>query len=493
MGAQLARSTFELTLTIVAIGLLYPQSAPLALGAAVAAVTIPLAVQPWLAERDLRQRTHGGALTRFYLDALLGVMPVRAHGAERSLGREQEALLVEWSKAGQAFLRTAVTTSGVQLGAGFALAAAMLFSRVRSGDEGGGALLLAYWALNIPMLAQEIAQIAWQYPMQRNLTLRLMEPLGALEDRNIDDTSRPAQPTGSEHPGARIDLKEVSVRAGGHTILDDVSLSIAPGTHVAIVGASGAGKSTLVSLLLGWHQPSSGTVAVDGQPLTGSRLDYVRRQTAWVDPAVQLWNRSLVENLEFGCGRDAGLPVGRRIAAADLRKLIEQLPDGLQTPLGEGGALVSGGEGQRVRFGRGLGRPRARLVVLDEPFRGLERDRRATLLQRAREHWRGATVLCVTHDITETAGFDRILVVADGRVVEDGMPSELLADTASRYRRLLDAESELRRRFERESWWRVVRLDDGKIVEGEEAEAGTPAAPRAQDDDDYPRHRRVTV
>ena len=95
--------------------------------------------------------------------------------------------------------------------------------------------------------------------------------------------------------------------------------------------------------------------------------------------------------------------LGTRIARADLRGVIEQLPDGLQTTLGEGGTLVSGGEGQRVRFGRGLGRPDARLVILDEPFRGLERSRRATLLRRAREQWSRATLVCVTHDVGETA------------------------------------------------------------------------------------------
>ena len=80
--------------------------------------------------------------------------------------------------------------SGVQLVAGFGFAAWLLFARARLGDEGGGALLLAYWALNIPLLGQEIAQIAWQYPTQRNLALRLLEPLGALEEAE----PRPLQP-----------------------------------------------------------------------------------------------------------------------------------------------------------------------------------------------------------------------------------------------------------------------------------------------------------
>lgn len=469
MAAQLARSGFELVLTTLGIALLYPESGGIAAAAAVAAVAVPVAAQPWLRERDLRQRTHTGALTRFYLDAFLGLVPVRAHGAERALAREQEALLVEWARAARATLRAAVATSGAQVVAGFVFAAWLLFSRAQLGDEGGGALLLAYWALNIPVLGQEIAQVAWQYPTQRNLTLRLLEPLGAHEE----DEPRPATETAGPaawRAGVALDLRDVVVRAGGHTILQGATLSVAPGTHVAIVGASGAGKSTLVGLLLGWHRAAEGEVTVDGASLDGAGLDALRRQIAWVDPAVQLWNRSLLENLEFGRDPAGAAPLGPRLETADLRRVIEQLPEGLQTRIGEGGTLVSGGEGQRVRFGRALTRGAARLVILDEPFRGLERETRAALLQGARQQWREATLLCVTHDIADTASFDRVLVIERGRIVEDGMPAALAADSASRYRSLLDAESTARLRLWRNPSWRLVRLNDGRI-----AAAGAPA------------------
>ena len=463
MGTQLVRSVFELLLTAAGIALLFPRSAPFAIAAALAALAIPAIAHPWLRERDLRQRTHTGALTRFFLDAFLGLVPVRAHAGERALAREQEALLVEWSQAGTALLRTAVTTSAAQLVVGFGLAAWLLFSRGGLGDEGGGALLLAYWALNMPIVGQRIAQLAWQYPTQRNLTLRLLEPLGAIED--AEDTACPsAVPVPARSEGLSVRLDAVTVRAGGQTILEDATLAIAPSAHVAIVGASGAGKSTLVGLLLGWHRPASGEVLVEGERLEGARLDRVRGETAWIDPAVQLWNRSLADNLDYGRTAASGLPVGARVADADLRSLIAQLPDGLQTPLGEGGALLSGGEGQRVRFGRALGRTSARLAILDEPFRGLERERRATLLRRARERWRHATLVCVTHDIGETAHFDRVIVIADGRIVEDGDPSVLAARPDSRYRAMLDAETGLQQRLWADPAWRRIRLVDGKLV-----------------------------
>src|SRR4029453_2861654 len=223
------------------------------------------------------------------------------------------------------------------------------------------------------------------------------------------------------------------VRAAGHTILENVSLSIPGGSHVAIVGASGAGKSSFLGVLLGWHWPASGLVTIDDEPLDAARLDRLRTETAWVDPTVHLWNRSLMHNLEYGANRDGIPSIGAAIDAADLRQVLERLPDGLQTALGEGGGLISGGEGQRVRFGRALLRPAARLVVLDEPFLGLERHRRRDALERARKLVKRATLLCVTHDIGETLTFDHILVVHTGRIVEYGEPAALAARSDSRY------------------------------------------------------------
>src|SRR6185295_6489821 len=109
--------------------------------------------------------------------------------------------------------------------------------------------------------------------------------------------------------------------------------------------------------------------------------------------------------------------------------------------------LVSGGEGQRVRLGRGMSRPHARLVILDEPFRGLDREQRSRLLERVRRYWQGATILCITHDIRETQRFERVLVINGGRLVEDAHPRELLARPDSYYRSLLETEEAVRQEF----------------------------------------------
>lgn len=261
----------------------------------------------------------------------------------------------------------------------------------------------------------------------------------------------------------RRTLRGVTVVAGGHILLQDVDLDFAPGEHVAVVGPSGAGKSTFVGLLLGWHRAAQGEVRVDGAPLHGSTLTRLRRHTAWVDPEVHLWNRTFVDNLAYG--NPDGADLGPIVRASDLVGVLQKLPDGLQQVLGEGGALLSGGEGQRARFGRALGRRDARLVILDEPFRGLDRDKRRALMSAARDWWPGATLLCVTHDVGETRGFPRVLVIEGGRVVEDAAPAELEAQAQSRYRALLDKEEEVRGTLWAAASWRRLRLEQGRVRE----------------------------
>ncbi|HZF38893.1 MAG TPA: ATP-binding cassette domain-containing protein, partial [Blastocatellia bacterium] len=287
-------------------------------------------------------------------------------------------------------------------------------------------------------------------------------------------------PSHSVSAGVALSFENVSVRASGHLILDNVDLRIEAGSHVAVVGPSGAGKSSFVGLLLGWHRAADGRVTVDGEELASGRLARLRRETAWVDPAIQLWNRSFIDNLRYGaadCGfeelNDAtNRPSAIRnpqsaIETADLRRVLEKLPEGLQTRLGEGGGLVSGGEGQRVRFGRALMKADARLVILDEPFRGLDREKRRALLEGAREFWRDATLLCVTHDVGETLDFDRVLVMSEGRIVEDAQAVELASRRDSLYRALLDDEEVVRAEMWASDEWRRLRVVGGRVSEEE--------------------------
>ncbi|MCP4127136.1 MAG: ATP-binding cassette domain-containing protein [Gammaproteobacteria bacterium] len=470
LGVSFIRTCFQIMLTALGVVILFPGSAMIAVLATICFMVMAFAAQPLLLEQDMRLRTHLGGLSHFYLDALLGLIPVRTHRAERSLRREHEGLLAEWVRTSKDFLKTTAFIRAAEGLTGSAFTVWIVFDFISKGGEPGGLLLLFYWTLNLPTLGKALADFAQQYPMQRSMILRLLEPLGAPEETDIPDGGDTDERGKDETPpedsaGIGISLENVSVQAGGHTILSNIDLHIRPGEHIGIVGPSGAGKSSLVGLLLGWHRPSRGQVRVHRELLRGERLRDLRRTTAWVDPEVQLWNRSLFENFRYGSqGNDTG-SLNAVVEEADLFDVLERLPQGMQTRMGEAGRLVSGGEGQRVRLGRAMFRSGVRLAILDEPFRGLDREKRRILLTRARKHWQDATLIFISHDVGETKAFDRVLVIEDGRLVEDDRPELLMENQDSRFRALVEAEEAVRKGLWESADWRRLWLADGKVEE----------------------------
>jgi ABC-type bacteriocin/lantibiotic exporter with double-glycine peptidase domain len=471
VAVQVGRTLVELALASAAIAWLYPGGAAIAGALFVVACVVPIVAAPVAAERDLRLRTHAGALLRFYLDALLGLAAVRTHGAGPALVREHAARLAEWRRAGRDVVRTAgrieaVTVLLAASGAAALVSGYLRTSPLATAQTTGTVFLLLFLALRLPTQATTIVGLWRQFPEHRNVTLRLLEPLGAPED----EAAPPAPASAPDGPGAprgaaAISFEDVTVEVAGHAVLNQLSLHLQPGAHVAVVGPSGAGKSTLLGLLLGFHRPARGQVLIDGVPLSGDTLETWRAETVWVDPTIQLWNRTLAENIAFGsAGPLTPDALARVMADAELTDLASRLPAGDETTLGEGGGLVSGGEGQRIRFARALARPHVpRVVLLDEPFRGLDRQVRRRLLDRARARWPGATLIFVTHDLEHTLQFPRVLVVDDGKVVEDDAPGVLAARPTSTYRRLLDAEARVHALRWSAPFWRRVTVESGRV------------------------------
>jgi len=465
-GGQLVRCLCEMIATVFGVVWLHPPSAPLVLPLAILMVVLPLSGQPMLLEKDLRMRGHAGGLARFYLDALLGLSAIRAHTAEGALAAEHGNRLREWARAARDVARTQIVIETMMGLVGFGLAALVVFHYLVTAEGSGWAILLVYWVLMIPTLGFELSFLIQQYPQHRNVTLRLLEPLGAEETASDEDLQgvEALEKDAAPHAAPTIDFENVSVQQAGNQVLAVDKLTIAARSHIAIVGVSGAGKSSLAGLLLGWYRPNTGTVLVDGKPLAGRVLARLRQRTTWVDPMVQLWNRSLLDNLRYGREGERR-PVGDAIEAAELDEVLARLPMGLQTPVGAGGALLSGGEGQRVRLGRGICRGMPSLVILDEAFCGLERIRRSAMLTAARERWKDATLLCITHDIGQTRSFERVLVIEGGRIIEDGAPSALAQQPDSRYAGLLAAEEHALARLAGPEWRRLC-VDGGHVSDG---------------------------
>jgi ABC-type bacteriocin/lantibiotic exporter with double-glycine peptidase domain len=462
---DLLRTTAMTTLTAGALIWLSPRDGWLIVLLLLSMLALPTALQPLLLGLDMRLRTFAGTLMRSYLDALIGLSPTRTHGAERTLARDQEEVLSSWARVRLSGLSAQIAAQAVQIGLGYALVGWLILRYLGNGGDAAGLLLLYYWAMALPGNASELSQTLQQYPDLRNVTMRLLEPLGAPATVEEDLAS---VMTVREAKTLSIALRDVTVSLGGHPVLQNISTEIAAGTHVAVVGASGAGKSTLVGLLLGFHPVSSGQVLLNGVAVKTDELVQLRSSVAWVDPDVRLWNRSLFDNLHYTQASDRVDALGRAIETADLTRVMARLPSGLATPLGEGGRLVSGGEGQRVRLARALMQTAPQLALLDEPFRGLDRTQRQELLDRARKHWQGTTLIYVSHDIATTLTFPRVLVIDGGRLVEAGEPVALSAQPGSRYAALLLAEKTVRHDLWASKEWQRIAMVDGQLVSGRE-------------------------
>ncbi|MFO0667929.1 MAG: ATP-binding cassette domain-containing protein [Polyangiaceae bacterium] len=418
---------------------------------------VPFVGYRTLDEQSGKVAVQAGSLFRFYLDALLGAMPVRVHGAERVVRRQHESLLADWSRSNLALQKKSAGLDSIVSAFSVVLCGALIWRFLANHGDLRALLMVTFLGQRLPTFAQGLLDVASSYTTLQHHAKRIFEPLTAAE---VEVDTRVKR--GDDGGGVRIVFQDATVATSGRTLLERISLSIAPGEHVAIVGASGAGKSTLLSVLLGWLRPRTGRVIVDGRILDEPEVVQLRKRTAWVDPAITIWNATLLQNVAYGSEQQIR-NVPHVLEQADLLELLERNPDGLLADVGEAGAKLSGGQGQRVRLARAMMRADARLVLLDEPFRGLERDRRRELMSRARKLWERSTVLAVSHDVSDTVYFDRVIVIADGRVVEDAAPQTLLAASESVYRKLFDGDEALRSGLWSEHAWTRLRLEDGRL------------------------------
>jgi ABC-type multidrug transport system fused ATPase/permease subunit len=214
--------------------------------------------------------------------------------------------------------------------------------------------------------------------------------------------------------------------AEGAPVLRHLDLEVGAGERVCVVGPTGAGKSTLLALLLRFYDPAAGTVELDGVDLRRLGLASLRRQIALVPQDPWMLDGTIADNVAFG--RPWGGPGDLRAAASacGLDELIQGLPNGWSTRIGEGGVRLSGGQRRRVALARAILRD-ASVLLLDEPTSGLDAASEQAVLDALDRAAEGRTVLSVSHRLSLAARADRVMVLDGGRVVEHGPGAELLA------------------------------------------------------------------
>ncbi|AKV03783.1 Lipid A export ATP-binding/permease protein MsbA [Labilithrix luteola] len=460
---RLVQEAANLSISVAALALIDLPNLAVAAAGIVAMMIALFYVRSRLQAVDRRFQTHGARLLSIFLDALRGFRPLRLHGYQNAFRADQARELTLWQQTGAVQTTTTAGLASFEEALGtLVLLALFLVYTVRSNDP-RVFVVLAFWAFRIPASLKVLFSLVEAWPAQRNAFTQLLELASYVSESEEEAPSSIADAT-IPNRGVGIQVDGLSVVANGQTILDTVNLEIPPAQHVAIVGPSGAGKSSLASVLLGLYSPSEGRVLIDGAVLDKQRLALLREETAWVDPAGQLWNQSLFSNLEYASRGRRQRGLLPTLEMSDLISVLDGMEQGLNTQVGSEGRLVSGGEGQRLRLGRALLREGARFVVLDEPFRGLDRVSRRRLALRSRLAWQRATMLFISHDIGHALDFDRVLVVEGGRIVEDGHPLELRS-RPSRFAALLAAETEVLNDTWATNRWRRLRVEDGEVRE----------------------------
>ncbi len=235
----------------------------------------------------------------------------------------------------------------------------------------------------------------------------------------------------------------VNVRFGygeGKRVLNDISLHIPAGQKVGLVGKSGAGKSTILALVQRLYDPDSGYVSIDEQDIANVTQDSLRRSIAVVAQDISLFHRSMLENLRYGKPEASDEEVYRAAEAARCTEFVDRLPQGFDTILGERGMKISGGQRQRLAIARALLRD-APIILLDEATSALDTESEQAIQEALARLVVGRTVIAIAHRLSTLKAFDRIVVLDQGRIIEDGPPSELLHRNGA-YSRMLRRQHE---------------------------------------------------
>ena len=396
------------------------------------------------AERASRQRY--AQLTRLgaaFMDALGGLSTLRQLGAAERVAQRLDTDGEDYRQLTMQVLRVAFLSALVLeffATVSIAVVAVLIGFRLLWHE------LPFHDGLFVLLLAPE-----FYLPLRALGTLRhaRMDALAAAQQMAVLDDAPPqasAPLAGGHHtppdhaPGVRIDNVNY-VHAGRAAALRECSFELQPRRVTALVGATGSGKSTLLNLLLGFAPPESGRVLIDGIDLANLDMTQWRARIAWVPQQTHIFEGSVRDNLLLAAPRADAEALQRAAADSGLDAVIARLPRGWDTPLGEHGLGLSGGEIQRLALARALLREHANVWLLDEPTAHLDADSAQAVERVIRTAAATRTVLLVAHRLASAQAADRVVVLRDGRVVEQGAPRELMRAQGA-YAALLQAEAQ---------------------------------------------------
>ncbi|MGW0598683.1 NHLP bacteriocin export ABC transporter permease/ATPase subunit [Streptomyces sp. NPDC002776] len=430
VGPTVAQSV---TVGAMNLGLLLWFSVPMALaaiGMLVVIAVVFLGLGLWQVRWQRRLVVLGNKLNNQAFQTLRGLPKLRVAAAENYAYAAWAAQFARSRELQQKVGRIKNLTA--VLGAVYLPLCTLLMFMLLAGPARGSMSAAAFLTFNtsVTMLLTSVTQLTGAF-VSAVAALPLFEEIKPVLD------ATPEVRTASTRPGpltGAIEARRLSFRYSddGPLVLDDVSFSVRQGEFVAIVGPSGCGKSTLLRLLIGFDKPLSGSVLYDGQDLAALDQSAVRRQCGVVLQHAQPSTGSILDVI---CGTEPYTPE-EAMAAAELAGLaedIKRMPMGLHTIVSGSGA-ISGGQRQRLMIAQALIR-RPRILFFDEATSALDNETQRTVIESTKAL--AATRIVIAHRLSTVLDADRVIVMEDGKVAQQGPPAQLLADTGGRLHELV--------------------------------------------------------
>ena len=379
-------------------------------------------------------QAHYGALSSFLAETFQGMRTVRAFNLAAARSEQGKSLIERLYALQYAIERRRAQLSPVlEIGGGVVVALIIVVAgwRILEGASTIGAFSGFVSAVLLALRpARALANFSVTFQQAASAAERVFEKL----DQPPGLVDRPGA-RACPRPDGEIRFEKVGFRyAGGGPVLHDVNLLIRPGERVALVGPSGAGKTTLINLVLRMFDPSEGRILLDRTDIRAFTLESLRSHFGLVSQEATLFHGSLRDNVAMGRpGADEAAIREALVAAA--AEFVDALPNGLDTVVGDGGDRLSGGERQRVALARAILRDPA-VLVLDEPTSALDAESEHRIQEALGRLTARRTTITIAHRLSTVVRADRILLMEEGTIVDQGTHAALMAHSAS-YRRLV--------------------------------------------------------